>query len=437
MKNVIEENFNYTILGKNTTLDLNDFKTKLNNNVIVEGTSGCGKTRGFVIPNILNANSSYVVVDAKGIIYSSTKDYMRKKGYKIRVLNLRNLEQSDSFNPLEYVKSQKDVDRICKLLISFDSNDPFWSVRAREYLANAIEMMMIFTPKEKRTIPELCEQFYNLYCLCPSSKLRTKFRTTMNFLEQVRPKFFEEKNSSFMKINSIIDGNMSEKTFTSITEVAKGGLDTFYQPSMKKFFSSNDFNFKELGNEKTIYYVIVSDVDRSKDSISSLFFDTAFNELVNYADSCPNQRLKVPVRFIMDDFATNIDVSSNFPSLISSIRSRNISTVMIVQNIEQLVNKFGNNAETIISNNSTSIYMGSNSLNSMQRISQLADLSFEEVQTLPYDKEIIIINGKKPIIDDKYDLTQHPFYNEMKQDSYLDNIVNVDDRYCNDMEVLI
>ena len=86
-----------------------------------------------------------------------------------------------------------------------------------------------------------------------------------------------------------------------------------------------------MGNEKTIYYVIVSDVDRSKDSISSLFFDTAFNELVNYADSCPNQRLKVPVRFIMDDFATNIDVSSNFPSLISSIRSRNISTVISLE----------------------------------------------------------------------------------------------------------
>lgn len=400
--------YDYTILGKDTKLSINDIKTKLNNNVIVEGTSGCGKTRSVVIPNILNLNASYVVVDAKGIIYTSTNKFMRKNGYNVKVLNLRDFKDSSHFNPFAFIHTEQDIRRITEVLTSKikDMKDPYWQMEAANYLDAYIYTMMLFNDKKYRNFEELF-RIKRMYESDDYKEYGKLFRSKFN-------SYFEGSKiyETFLnKFEDAIKLKNTQNTDKCVLSMVDSCISMFNNEELLSLTSKNDFDFTELGKEKTIYYVITSDTDRSMDSLASIFFDIAFQELVNYADSLPKQRLKVPVRFIMDDFATNITVSNNFPALISSIRSRNISTMIIIQNIGQLKSKFGFDAETVIGNNSTYIYMGNNDITSAQRIAEYTmNLNASDILKIPYNEEIIMINGKEPIIEDKYNLEDHPNY---------------------------
>ncbi|MCR5100158.1 MAG: type IV secretory system conjugative DNA transfer family protein [Butyrivibrio sp.] len=384
---------NRMIIGKGITYSLDDFETHLNNNVLVVGASGTGKTTGIVIPNILQADGSYIISDPKGNLYNKYSEYLSFKGYKVRKLDFTHPRESAHYNFFNYTHSYMDIAKICYMLMDHGERkskmDPFWEESAILLLRAALGYFYEREIKSEANLKNVL-------------KLLTYCRRDDEFSSgSTGEKIFEShgKNnpgsiaaSTFKMANS---GPSRTFDSTLITILSKLGI--YDIPEISEMTKDDTIDIEGIGKEKTAVFVIVSDTDRSLDALVNIFFTQAINTLCEYADNkTTDSRLPVPVRFILDDFATNCKIEE-FPRIISCIRSRGISTMLMVQAESQLKKGYGDDAETIISNCDTYVYLGGNDIPTSESISVRLDVPVQRILNMPVGKEYVFRRGQEPV----------------------------------------
>lgn len=377
--------------GKYYSLD--DYKTKLNNNVLVVGTTGAAKTRTVITPNLLECVGSYVVTDPKGNLYRQWGDYMKHHGYRVVRLSFIHPEQSVHYNPLKYVKTTQQIQQLSNSLVYADegrAQDPYWDNTSLMLINSLIAYI-------KETVPEksMDHNFHNILEMLRMAGRDDSRRTALSLLMDE----LYSKNHNSWAVKQFKNVNQApEKTFNTIvsTSVAKFcSIDTEELAEMMKY---DEIDLPSIGQKKTVVFVEVSDSDRSMDMLINMFFTQAMNQLCTYADEkCVNNQLPVPVRFFMDDFATNCKIE-NFENMISNIRSRKISVMLILQSLSQLEESYGKSAHTIADDCDTLIYMGGNDPETAHQIAIRCNKTTQTVLHMPLCSSWIFRRGEKPFI---------------------------------------
>lgn len=393
---------NDMILAKNEYYDMDCFKTKLNNNIIIVGTSGAGKTRSIIIPNILQAIGSYLISDPKGVLYNRYHTHLEKHGYETKILSFVNFSStftSNTYNPFSYIHNEQDILKISHILVGQIecSSDHFWEYSSEVLLSSLISYMMEAVKEENRTLSTLL----TLVGYCKKDDTCSRMDVLMQKLKQKNVNSFAVKQ--YEKINTA-----PSKTYDCIVATINAKLGMLDSEQVRNILKNNSFSFSELGQRKMAIFVVVSDMDRSLDKLANLFFTQALQELCLYADTqCEDFSLPVPVRFILDDFATNVAID-DFPRTISSIRSRNISCILAIQSESQLTNYYGENGNTVITNCDTYIYMGGNDVTTAAEVARRTDMSIKEIMALEVGHNILFRRGSLPKFCKNYDLSHYP-----------------------------
>lgn len=357
------------ILGQDQYYSLDSFKTKLNNNVLVVGASGAGKTRGIVIPNLLQATGSYVLSDPKGNLYKQYKNYLEKVGYIVRKLDFTDPKNSAHYNFFRYIKNTQDIVKVAHMLIyqrkKIRTSDPFWD-EASQLLAMAIISYLREEGSEKE---QNLHNLLQLISLCKIEEGYSNIKTQLDYMMED----LEEKNPDSYAVCCYGKFRAAaSKTLKSILISLNSRLGLFDTPEISVMTASDDIDIGSIGKRKTALFVNVSDTDRSLDGLVNIFFTQAINELCRVADKeYENNCLPIPVRFILDDFATNCKIDE-FPRMISSIRSRGISVMLMIQAESQLTENYGDDGRTIIGNCDTYVYLGGNDLETAKSVAGAA-----------------------------------------------------------------
>ncbi len=371
--------------------------TGLNNNDLIIGSSGAGKTGGYVIPNIQNISGSLIVTDTKGNLEKRFAKELRKKGYAVYTLDLVNPMRSCGYNPLQGIRRYKDgcyreqdIITLADILIpSLDKDEPFWEQAAAAYVAFLIAFALEALPESER----------NMCSVCKLHRTFIKNNGDLSFAEWVR----EHPDSFSAKRYDKVQGIRSvDKTWNCIVEFANRGLDIFDYREAKYIFEREAyFDIRSLGRKKTVLFFNVSDTDRAFDNIANAFYTQALQMLCAEADRNKDSRLKVPVRIIMDDFASSARIP-HFDKVISVIRSREISVSLILQSMTQLESMYSAaEAATIINNCDHLLYLGSQDQRTAEFIGCRAYKTPETILCKPTDKAYLLINGERAKLVDK------------------------------------
>ncbi len=375
--------------GKYYSLD--DYETRLNNNVMVVGTTGSAKTRTVITPNLLECVGSYIVTDPKGNLYRKWGHYMEDNGYRVLRLSFVHPEQSVHYNPLNYVKTTQQIQQLSSALVfnqkgSGSSYDPFWDQSSLMLINSLIAYIKEQSDETDRNFHNMLELLRNAG---RKSSRTTPLELMMEELREDNPKSWAYKQ--FQNVNQA-----PEKTFNTIvsTSIAKfSAIDTEELAEMMKY---DEIDIKSIGMRKTAVFVEVSDSDRSMDTLINMFFTQAMNQLCTYADEdCIDNQLPVPVRFFMDDFATNCRID-NFENMVSNIRSRKISVILILQSLAQLEESYGKSAHTIADDCDTLIYMGGNDPETAHSIAIRCNKTTNTILHMPLKTSWIFRRGEKP-----------------------------------------
>ncbi len=401
---------NVLIAGHNVYFSKDSFSTGLNNNVLVVGTSGGGKTRYFVKPNIMNAEGSFIVSDPKGNLHTQYEAYLKEKGYDVKKISFIHPEKSLRFNPITLCKNTQDIQELSHALVyglsangSRRTTDPFWD-ETTLILFNALIGYIL----ESDEIKEKDKNITTLIELIPELKRGSDGASTMCPLEQrfARHKAdyeVEKRKESWAYRRYKEFSTAPYKTYQTIIICALAKLCSFDTIELRKMMKDNDIDFTQLGKKKTALFVEVSDSDRSMDTLVNLFYTCVMNQLCSYADEkCKDSRLPIPVQFILDDFATNARID-NFENMISNIRSRNISASIMVQSESQLKAGYGESANTIIDNCNTYIFMGSNNPQMAAIIAERANKTKQTVLNMPVGMQWVFRRGSAPIYCKQFD----------------------------------
>ena len=395
MSRSTEVKFGSMILPDGKYYSLDDMKTRLNNNVLVVGTTGSAKTRTVITPNLLECVGSYVVTDPKGNLYRKWGSYMEDHGYRVVRLSFIHPEKSVHYNPLQYVKNTQQIQQLSHALVKSSgqySNDPFWDDTSLMLINSLIAYVTEHYDDESggRNFHKILELLRKAGRECSSSK-NTFLSNKMSMHESTHPGSWAYKQ--FQNVNQA-----PEKTFNTIvtTSIAKFcSVDTEELADMMK---DDQIDLRSIGQQKTVVFVEVSDSDRSMDMLINMFFTQTMNQLCTYADEeCENNQLPVPVRFFMDDFATNCRID-NFENMISNIRSRKISVILILQSLSQLDKSYGPSAHTIIDDCDTLIYMGGNDPETAYSIAVRCNKTIQSVLHMPLCTSWIFRRGEKPFM---------------------------------------
>lgn len=413
---------NSMILPNGSICSMDGIATRLNNNVIILGASGSGKTRGAVIPNLLSAVGSYIITDPKGNLYKKYGGYMREMGYRVVDLDLIHPERSVCYNPLCYVRSTNDILKLAHQIV-YGSNvkkggnyDPFWD-RASCILLSALIG----------------------YFLDGGKGVECSIQGIIRLLSMIDVEAVEdgedcEIDSAFAIVNrrhKAINGedcwsytqykkfkNLARKTNSCIIATLHAVLGELDIKELRQMMLYDELDIESIGNRKTVIFVEISDTDRSKDTLANIFYSQAMNILCSYADEqCSDSRLPVPVRFILDDFATNCRIDG-FENMISNIRSRNISAVLILQSIAQLEEGYSVSAHTIMDNCDTQVYLGGNDLDTASVIAKKCNKPLSQVLNMPLSTNWIFRRGEPPLLSKTVDLSEYniDFASDRKDD---------------------
>ena len=380
------------ILGEGQAYSLDCHKTKLNNNVLVVGGSGSGKTTGVVIPNIKQASGSYIITDPKGNLYKQLGVYLKDKGYNVLKLDLSNPSGETGYNFFDYIDTEQDVIKVAHILMSSAGHGGFEGQNA--YFYNTGELMLASAIAAAKWLGDEAPQIRcigRLLNYCHSNLVNSKglYGDTSG-----SDNWSDLADRLFTNLQGL-----AEDTATSISSTIASVLGRLNTKGVEDMMLSGkkQFDIENIGRWETALFVTVSDTDRSMDALVNIFFTQAMNELIRFADNdCKDQSLPVPVRFIMDDFATNCTIE-DFPRMISSIRSRNISAMLMIQAESQLEERFGKEAFTIISNCDSYMYLGGNDLETAKRIAQRADIPFKKILYMPVGTNWLFRRGQQPI----------------------------------------
>lgn len=382
---------NERILAQGVSVSNDTRATGLNNNDMIIGSAGSGKTGGYVIPNLQNIEGSMIVSDTKGQLVKLFKDDLIKRGYKVHTLDLVDPERSCAFNPLAHIRRDKngryreqDVLTLATMLSPVRTiNDPFWDNAAMAQIAFYIAYSLDALPPEEQNLASIC-RLHGMFCQPGGRNFFLKWAL------QNPDKFAAKK---FMHINAVSE---SEKTSGCINEFVTLALDSFnFREAEALFGNSKSIDLAALGREKTVLFLNVSDTDTTFDKIVNIIYAQALHVLCTEADNRPGGRLKVPVRIIMDDFAASARIPG-FDKVISVIRSRDISVSLVLQSLTQLESMYSKpTALTIINNCDHLIYLGCQDLDTANFIAHHIGKTPEAVLSIPLSDAIIITKGEK------------------------------------------
>lgn len=396
--------FGKMILAENQEYSLDSYQTQLNNNVLVVGTTGAGKTRSIVTPNLLEATGSYIVSDPKGNLYKKYKTHLEKEGYIVKKLDFTNPKESYGYNFFRYIQSTQDIVTVAHMLI-YDGDkgnhiDPFWD-QAGQLLLQALISYLI----EAQSVGE--QNLHSLLKLVTMCSSEGDLDDRESMTDAIIKDYARTHRDSYA-VNTYRKFRVAaSKTLRSILITVNAKLGLFDTPEVKAMTLRDDMHISRIGQEKTAVFVIVSDTDRSMDGLANLFFTQAMNQLCQYADRhCENNHLPIPVRFILDDFATNCRIAQ-FPRMIASIRSRGISTMLMIQSEAQLFRCYGDDGATIIANCDTYVYLGGNDVKTAQAVAERADVPVKKILYMPVGTNWIFRRGQMPINGKNFNLDSY------------------------------
>ncbi len=384
---------NVMILGENAAYSMDCYKTQLNNNVLVVGASGSGKTRGIVTPNLLMATGSYIVTDPKGNLYDKYRGYLESKGYTVKLLDFSDPDRSSHYNFFNYIRKPQDIIKIAHILIyqrtGGRSYDPFWDEASQLLIQAIIAYLNEGVSKSERTLHSILSLVG--YCTIDENDpcSETPLDLIMQEHKKRRPNSYACRYYDMFRI-------AAGRTLRSILISVNSRIGLYDTPEINRMMAYDDIDIASIGQKKTALFVVVSDTDRSMDGLVNVFFTQAMNELCNYADKeCPDNRLPVPVRFIMDDFATNCRIDE-FPRMIASIRSRGISTMLMIQAESQLTESYEHDDKTIIGNCDTYVYLGGNDVETAKAVAERCNLPVNRILNMPVGTNWIFRRGQAP-----------------------------------------
>lgn len=423
------------ILTRNVRLGLDTHKHRRSLNVLVIGGSGASKTRSYVKPNILEANTNYVITDPKSEVLLATGGYLKSRGYEIRVLNLVNLDQSDGYNPFRYLRDEKDALRLVNNLIQATTpkgsheSDPFWT-KAETALLQAIILMLF------QEAPEYEQNFSMVMRVLEYAEVKEEDEEYISPLDLLFQAIEREDSSSVAVRQYKVFKMAAGKTSKSILVSTAVRLAPFNLPQIKAITDHDDMDLYTLGERKCALYAVIPDNDTTFNFLVSLLYSQAFQTLYYSADQIHHGALPCHVHFVLDEFAAM--PLPGFTRELATMRSRNISASTIIQNMAQIKELYKDSWETIPGNSDTILYLGGNEASTHKYISEALGkatidtrthgqtkgrsgsystnfqmsgrelLTPDEVRGLDNRYAILFIRGAKPVMDLKYELTQHP-----------------------------
>lgn len=336
--NTINKNYGSREIAQGIFVSDDTFATSLNNNDLIIGPSGAGKTGGYVVPLLKGAVSSMIITDTKGNLARNYGRALERRGFNVQTLNFVNPESSCGYNPLDYVGrdrfgrySEKDIKTITEALVQTYGEDKFWSDSARNVVETLIAFVLENLPPEEHNLASVVEVYRLLES--QSSPGGVAF---LDEIELLSPESITARHySTFRKVLS------SEKTWGCINQFVTNALNKFYvNEVMEMLQNGSGFRFETFGRTPTVLFVNVSDSDRSLDGLINVFYTQCLHQLIKEADRNADNRLRVPVRLVLDDFAAST-IIPDFDNLISIIRSRDIYVSVILQSLSQLDSKYG------------------------------------------------------------------------------------------------
>lgn len=416
---------NCRILADNHFISNDTWQTGLNNNDLIIGPSGAGKTRGYVIPNILQCNGSMVVADTKGTICPEVGPILAQEGYKVMEINLADCALSPyGYNPLAYIRrdrygrfSEQDILTLAACTVPVETvRDPYWENMARIYLESAAAYALEALPEEE-------QDFTSVVRLSGEMGVGGKYKKLMEELAEIDPESFAL--SRYRMFQSVSEN--AGTTSSCIHSFLASKISPLAFDGAKKLFKNpNKINIKRLGREKTAVFLTISDTDSSMYRLANLFYTQALHTLCDLADKSAGHRLKVPVRFYLDDFASNV-VIPDFDRIISVIRSREISVSVIIQSLSQLESLYGSpKAMTILNNCDNMLCLGAGrDISTARYISYQVNKPVSTVLNTPLSEAWLLTRGEAAQQVRKYDLKSHRFYNRLPEAARPENIKTV------------
>lgn len=395
----------YRILADGVQVDNDTWATGLNNNDLVIGPSGGGKTRGYVMPNILQCAGSMVIADTKGRLLSELGPALEREGYQIANLDFTDCLHSCGYNPLAYVRydeqrgayNEQDIMTISACIVTAEiTKDPFWENTARMVLESIIGYVLECLPQEEHHLGSVVDLF---------GEMRNKvFHDLFGELCEITPYSF-----AAMRYKSYMTCFEADKMYASIMGILSEKLAVLtFDGARALYVNPNQIDIPSLGQKKTALFLTISDTDRSMDKLANIFYSQALHVLCRTADKSEGYRLPVPVRFLLDDFASNVCIP-DFDKIISVIRSREISVSLMLQSISQLDSLYGPaRAKTIINNCDHCLFLGSLDVDTARYISVKANRSVNTILDMPVGEAWLFARGQAPRCVRRFDVSRHP-----------------------------
>ena len=436
-----------------------DPKNARNKNVLVVGGSGSRKTRFWLKPNLLQCHSSYVVTDPKGSIVVECGNALLKNGYKVRILNTINFKKSMHYNPFAYVHSEKDILKLVTTLMTNtkgegSGGDPFWEKSERLLLTALIAYLHYEAPVEEQNFATLLEMLNTMQVLEDDEEYQNPVDLLFEELAKKKPNSFAGRQYKLYKL-------AAGKTAKSILISCGARLAPFDIQELRDLTMYDELQLDTLGDKKTALFLIMSDTDSTFNFLISMVYTQLFNLLCDKADDVYGGKLPIHVRCLIDECA-NIGQIPNLEKLVATIRSREISACLVLQARSQLKAIYKDNADTIVGNMDSQIFLGGSEPTTLKDLSEMLGketidafntsdtrgnspsygttfqkmghelLSRDELAVLDGGKCILQLRGVRPFLSDKYDLTQHPNY-KLTSDYDPKNIFDIE-KYLNRKE---
>ena len=424
------------LMTQNVRIGLNAKKHRRNLNTLVCGGSGAGKTRFYCKPNLMQANTSFVILDPKGEILRDVGNLLEKKGYEIRVLDLISMEKSHCYNPFVYLKDDNDVQKLVTNLFKSttpkgsQSNDPFWDTAASMLLLALVFYLHYEAPEDEQNFATVMEMLRagsidDEEDNHPSPLDNLFYDLELDNPEHIALKYYRSYHSG------------SAKTLKSIQITLAARLEKFNLESLASMTSTDELDLSSLGEKKVALFALIPDNDSSFNFLVSILYTQLFQQLFYSADHIHGGSLPVPVHFLMDEFA-NVSLPDDFDKILSVMRSRGVSVSIILQNLAQLKALFEKQWESTASTCDEFLYLGGNEQSTHKYVSELLGketidtntfgkssgrsgnystnyqisgrelLTPDEVRMLDNQYAILFIRGERPVMDFKYDILKHP-----------------------------
>ncbi|MDK8275397.1 VirD4-like conjugal transfer protein, CD1115 family, partial [Varibaculum cambriense] len=428
------------ILSENIMYSINDRDHYKNTNICIVGGSGTGKTRYYAKPNIMQANANYIVLDPKGELLENTGAFLESEGYKIKVLNLNELNKSNHYNPFAYIESEDEVQALVNNLWKnttpreSKSNDPFWDNNAQSLLKALMFLLVDEALPSEQNFGMVMDLLLDGSVVEDQDSLLDK---VFEELEEEKPHSLAVKYYRSYKPNPV-------KTKQNINQTLSSRIEKFILPSLRNLTAYDDINLEEIGSEeKVALFCITPENDTSYNFVIGMLYTQLFQKLYNKADREYGGRLPRPVHFIMDEFA-NVVLPDNFTNLLSTMRSKYISCSIILQNLTQLKSLYKEDWETITGNCSVFMFLGGQEKTTLDYVTSLLGketidttttgdsksyqntsssrnyqrtgrelLTPAELRRMDNKKCVVIIQGSRPAKDNKYNLEKHPNYSKI------------------------